>query len=66
VRQFVRQLPLIIRSIRKRRANGEGSAHQRPDGTWQQRITYVDPDTGLRKRMSFYGPTQKAAAAKAL
>ncbi len=48
----------------KRRSNGEGTIYQRPNGTWAARLTYVDPDTGQRKRVAFYAPTQKAVKAK--
>lgn len=48
----------------KRRSNGEGTIYQRPNGTWAARLTYVDPDTGQRKRIAFYAPTQKAVKAK--
>lgn len=45
----------------KRRANSEGSVYQRPDGRWEARLSYIDKDTGVRKRVSVYGPTQKLA-----
>jgi integrase len=48
-----------------KRANGEGLLRQRPNGSWECRITYEDPDTGQRQRLSFYAPTAKAARAKA-
>jgi integrase len=48
-----------------KRANGEGLLRQRPNGSWECRITYQDPDTGERRRLSFYAPTAKAARAKA-
>lgn len=38
-----------------RRANGEGSPRQRPDGRWEVRFYVTDPLTGQRKRMSAYG-----------
>jgi hypothetical protein len=33
-------------------------------GRWEGRLSYIDPDTGRRKRVSAYGPTQKAALAE--
>lgn len=48
----------------KRRANNEGSLTQLPNGSWQARLSYIDPDTGQRKRLAFYGKTAKVAAAK--
>jgi hypothetical protein len=43
-----------------KRANGEGNVYQRANGTWEARITHVDPD----KRRSFYGPTAASVRAK--
>lgn len=40
----------------KRRAHGEGSIRQRPDGRWEAR--YTEPETG--KRRSVYGDTQRS------
>ena len=48
----------------KRRANGEGSAHQRANGQWDARLSYLDPDTGKRKRISVRAATRKAALDK--
>lgn len=48
----------------KRRYNGEGTISQRKTGTWQARISYVDPLTGQRKRASVDGPTSAAVQAK--
>jgi hypothetical protein len=48
-----------------KRANGEGLLRQRPNGSWECRITYEDPDTGQRQRLLFYAATPKAARAKA-
>jgi integrase len=45
----------------KRAANGRGALRRRPDGRWEARLSYVDADTGLRKRVSVYGATQKLA-----
>ena len=47
-----------------KRANGEGNVYQRANGTWEARITHVDPDTSERKRRSFYGPTAASVRAK--
>lgn len=46
-----------------KRLNGEGSFTERPNGTWQARWAYVD-DSGVTKRLSFYGATQGEARAK--
>ena len=47
----------------KRRANGEGSITQLPDGRWQARIDlgYVN---GNRVRKAFFGKTRTEAARK--
>jgi len=47
-----------------KRANGEGNVYQRANGTWEARMTYTDPDTGRRRRVSFYAKTAKAARAE--
>jgi integrase len=47
-----------------KRANSEGNVYQRANGTWEARIAFVDPDTGQRKRQSFYGPTAASVRAK--
>ena len=47
-----------------KRANGEGNVYQRANGTWEARMSYVDPETGRRRRVSFYGRTAKAARAE--
>lgn len=44
-----------------KRANGEGNVYQRANGTWEARMTYIDSDTGRRRRVSFYAKTAKAA-----
>lgn len=44
-----------------KRANGEGTVRLRPDGRYEARLSYIDPDTGKRRRASFYGRTKKAA-----
>jgi integrase len=46
-----------------KRANGQGNVYQRPNGTWEARLSYVDQD-GKRKRVSVYGSTQRQALAK--
>lgn len=48
----------------KRRANSQGNVYQRPNGRWEARLRYTDPATGEHKRVSVYGPTQKAALAE--
>ncbi|EFV14138.1 tyrosine-type recombinase/integrase [Segniliparus rugosus] len=47
-----------------KRANGEGTVRQRPNGLWEARLAYLDPKTGQRKRTSFYADTAKAAREK--
>lgn len=47
-----------------KRANGEGSFHKRDNGTWMARVSYVDPTTGKRKRVAYYGKTKAEARAK--
>ncbi|MBU3751427.1 MAG: site-specific integrase [Mycobacterium sp.] len=47
-----------------KRSNGEGTVRQRPNGTWEARLSYIDPMTGKRRRASFYGPTAEAARAE--
>ena len=47
-----------------KRANGEGNIYQRANGTWEARFSYLDPDTGVRRRVSFYGPSAKAVRDK--
>ena len=50
---------------KKRGANGGGSIRQRPDGTWEARITLgVNPGTGKPMRKSIYGKTQKEVRQK--
>ena len=48
----------------KRRGNGEGNVYERANGRWEARLSYLDPYTGERKRVSVYGPTRKAALDK--
>jgi hypothetical protein len=40
-----------------KRAHGEGSIRQRPNGTWEARLSYPDPATGQMKSVSLYAPT---------
>jgi integrase len=47
-----------------KRASGEGSIRQRPNGTWEARITYVDPVTGQPRSQSLYAPTDEAVRDK--
>ena len=47
-----------------KRSNGEGNVYQRANGTWEARMSYIDPDTGGRRRASFYGKTARAARAE--
>lgn len=47
-----------------KRANGEGTVRQRPDGTWEARFQYEDSVTGQIMRPSFYGKTDKIARQK--
>lgn len=48
----------------KRRANKEGTVRQRADGRFEARLSYEDPHTGKRRRISAYGATRKAAMAE--
>jgi integrase len=47
-----------------KRANGEGNVYQRANGRWEARLSYIDHDTGKRRRVSFYASTAKAARQK--
>ena len=48
------------RKSNTRAAQGAGSIRQRPDGTWEARVTVgTDPGTGKSIRKSLYGKTQK-------
>jgi integrase len=40
-----------------KRASGEGSVRQRPNGTWEARISYADPVTGQQRSQSIYAAT---------
>lgn len=46
-----------------RRADGEGSYRQRPNGLWEASTRYTTPD-GQRKRLSVYGKTRAEARGK--
>lgn len=48
----------------KKRSNGEGSLHRRPNGTWEWQIMVGYRDDGRRMLKSFYGKTQKEAKDK--
>ena len=48
----------------KRRGNFEGSVRERPDGRYEARLSYVDPETGGRKRASVYAASRKLAMDK--
>ncbi|GAA3044213.1 site-specific integrase [Gordonia defluvii] len=47
-----------------KRANGEGSIRQRPNGRWEGRLSYVDPATELRKSVSVYGASAAETRSK--
>jgi integrase len=47
-----------------KRANGEGTVAKRARGGWEAKLTYIDPESGQRRRASFYAPTAKAARKK--
>lgn len=42
----------------RRRMNGEGTVRKRPDGRWEARLTWRDPDTDKLVARSFYGKTR--------
>src|SRR6476619_6373117 len=44
---------------RRRRGYGEGSIHQRPDGTWRATISAGYDAAGKRKRRDVYGKTKR-------
>jgi len=46
-----------------KRDNREGTYRERKPGQWEGRLAYTD-DAGVRQRVSFYGPTKRAVAAK--
>jgi hypothetical protein len=47
-----------------KRTKNQGNVYQRANGTWEARVTYVDPGTRQLRRQSFYAPTAKAALAQ--
>lgn len=47
-----------------RRANGEGNYRQRENGTWEGRVSYVDPRTEKLEPVSVYAPTKEGARRK--
>ena len=50
----------MSRKSNTRAAQGAGSIRQRPDGTWEARLTIgADPGTGKPIRKSIYGKTQR-------
>jgi integrase len=44
-----------------KRARGEGSVRQRPNGLWEARLSYVDPTSARRRSASFYAATAEVA-----
>ncbi|WP_322409146.1 site-specific integrase [Microbacterium invictum] len=46
-----------------KRFNGEGTFRERKPGLWEGRLGYTDED-GVRRRLSCYAPTERAARAK--
>lgn len=42
-----------------KRARGEGSIRQRPNGTWEARLSYTHPETGALQSVSLYGKTDQ-------
>lgn len=49
----------------RKRSNGEGSLHKRPNGLWEWQIMVGYQPDGKRKMKSFYGHTQKEVKEKA-
>lgn len=47
-----------------KRANGEGTVARPANGTWEAKLTYAEPATGQRRRVSFYGPTARRPGVK--
>lgn len=55
----------MISKISVKNANGEGSIRQRPDGSWEGRVTVgFHPKTGKQIRRSFYGKTKREVIQK--
>lgn len=48
----------------KKRPYGDGSVYQRSDGRWESIIHYIDPETGEKKKKSFYGKGPKEVLGK--
>ena len=40
------------------------SVRQRPNGLWEARLAFLDPQTGNRRSASFYAPTAEEARDK--
>ncbi len=49
---------------KKKRANGEGSVWQRPNGTWVAQVSFTDPATGKPDRKSVSGRTKREVLKK--
>lgn len=49
----------------RKRSNGEGSMHKRPNGLWEWQIMVGRHPDGRRKMKSFYAKTQKEVKEKA-
>jgi integrase len=47
-----------------KRAIGEGSVRQRPNGLWEARLSYIDAQSGRRRSVSLYAPTAEEARDK--
>jgi integrase len=47
-----------------KRAHGEGTIRQRPSGDWEARVSFVDPATGCRRRISVYAKTAEEVRGK--
>lgn len=48
----------------RKRANGEGTIRKRSNGTWEGRITSINPETGKVQYKCVYGKTQKDVKGK--
>ena len=49
---------------KKKRANGEGSVWQRPNGTWVAQVSFTDPATGKPDRKAVSGKTKQEVLKK--
>jgi hypothetical protein len=47
-----------------KRASGEGSVGQRPNGLWEARLSYIDPASGRRSWVSLYARSAEEARDK--